>query len=367
VYNEKLALAILLRVAEEFPRKSQINDLRQSLSEFSTIPEEEWLVALSALIELGHAKGRVLPNGMGEIPAAIANIEITELGRGLLKQSQRVPAVNSGDMDDLLPIFAKRQFEKDLVIFAMDASSPLSLLFIDLDHFKSVNDTFNHLVGNEVLIGTAETLRIVCEKKGSCYRWGGEEFAVLLPNFSLSEAQTSAERVRDAISRTRFKNYPHRVTTSIGVATFGETSTNTDDLVRDADDAMLGAKKGGRNQVRLANRLSEAISPPTAVAAKPTKQTIKARLTTLLKEGLEIQKGLHYSNFDSIRQKQEWEHRVEEYLEKNLDGSYAVRFQTPGHPPTAYPEGINSKMMGPWAETGAKMAMLGNFLSELRD
>jgi diguanylate cyclase (GGDEF)-like protein len=365
VYNEKLALAILLRLAEEFPRKSQINDLRQSLSEFSSVSEEEWLVALSALIDLGHAKGRVLPSGMGEIPAAIANIEITELGRGFVEQSQQVPAANSGDMDDLLPIFAKRQFEKDLVTFAVDASAPLSLLFIDLDHFKSVNDTFNHLVGNEVLVGTAETLRIVCDKKGCCYRWGGEEFAVLLPNFSLSEAQTSAERVREAICRIKFKNYQNSTKTRNGVANYGETSTTTKDLVRDADDAMLTAKKGGRNQVRLANRLSEVVSPVAGVAAKPTKQTIKAQLATFLKEGLEIQKGLHYSNFGSIRQKQEWEHRIDEYLEKNLDGSYTVRFQTPGHPPTAYPEGINSKMMAPWAETGAKMAMLGNFLLEL--
>lgn len=151
------------------------------------------------------------------------------------------------------------------------------------------------------------------------------------------------------------------------MATYGETSNSTDDLVRDADHAMLGAKEGGRNQVRLASRLSEVVSSSTAVAAKPSKQTIKAQLACFLKEGREIQNGLHYSNFDSIRQKQEWEHRIEEYLEKNLDGSYAVRFQNPGHPPTAFPQGINAKMTAPWAETGAKMTMLNSFLAELRD
>jgi len=86
-----------------------------------------------------------------------------------------------------------------------------------------------------------------------------------------------------------------------------------------------------------------------------------------LKEGREIQNGLHYSNFDSLRQKQEWELRVEEYLEGNLDGSYAVRFQTPGNPPTTYPDGINEKMKTPWANTGAKMMMLNSFMAEFRD
>ena len=74
-----------------------------------------------------------------------------------------------------------------------------------------------------------------------------------------------------------------------------------------------------------------------------------------------------YSNMDSLRQKQEWEQRVEKYLEKNLDVSFAVRFQTPGHPPTTYPDGINSKMMAPWADAGARMAMLNSFMAELRD
>jgi len=86
-----------------------------------------------------------------------------------------------------------------------------------------------------------------------------------------------------------------------------------------------------------------------------------------LKEGREIQNGLHYSNLDSLRQKQEWEKRVEEYLEKNLDGSYVVRFQNPSHQLTSSPSGIDLKMIDPWRDTGAKMAMLNDFMSELRD
>jgi hypothetical protein len=133
-----------------------------------------------------------------------------------------------------------------------------------------------------------------------------------------------------------------------------------------ADKAMYESKRLGKN--RLTTWPFEADARRSVPrAAKPTKQAINAQLAVFLKEGREIQNGLHYSNIDSLRQKQEWEQRVEKYLEKNLDGSYAVRFQTPGYPPTTYPEGINSKMMAPWADTGARMAVLNSFMAELRD
>jgi len=106
---------------------------------------------------------------------------------------------------------------------------------------------------------------------------------------------------------------------------------------------------------------------PVAAAERQPKRAIKAQLAQFLKEGREIQNGLHYSDIDSLRQKQEWEKRVEEFLEKNLDGSYAVRFQNPTHQLTSSPAGISLKMIDPWRDTGAKMAMLNDFMSELRD
>jgi diguanylate cyclase (GGDEF)-like protein len=279
VYNQKLASAILHKLVIEFPNKVQMNDLRQDLSEFSNAHEKEWLVATDALMKLGHAKGRVLPSGMGEIPAAIGNIEITEEGREFLSQAQQISDGDSGDMDDLLPIFAKRQFEKDVITLstAAAASAPLSLLFIDLDHFKSVNDSFNHLVGNEVLVEVAKTLKAAWDRKGRCYRWGGEELAVLLPNFCLGEAQALAERVRDAISRTEFKSYPHRMTASIGVSTCPETS-HMDNLVKDADSATSEAKEGGRDQVHLAQRPSEKPAAPSMAGSRLSAKDITKRI-----------------------------------------------------------------------------------------
>jgi diguanylate cyclase (GGDEF)-like protein len=293
VYNEKLAFAILLRLNEEFPRKVQMDDLCQALPGFSNFPTQEWMIAMDALMKLGRAQaGAVLP-GMGDVPDAIANIEITSEGRKFLGQSQHVSDGESGDIDDTLPLFAKRQFQKHFVVQAATAtaSAPLSVLFVDIDHFKSVNDTFNHLIGNEVLIETATVLKAACEKKGRCYRWGGDELAVLLPNYNLNEAGALAERVRQAISQAQFKNYPQHLTAGIGVATYPETSGNADDLLRDADIATLAAKEAGKDQVCLAKRASEAdpvlgISKPRISAAEISARVDAARVMVSIEHGL---------------------------------------------------------------------------------
>jgi hypothetical protein len=157
------------------------------------------------------------------------------------------------------------------------------------------------------------------------------------------------------------------VTTSIGVCGSDRAnSKSADEILGFADKAMYQSKNSGKNRVTTWP-LGVDAGQSIPRAAKPTKQAIKAQLAAFLKEGREIQNGLEYSNINSLRQKPEWEQRVEKYLEENLDASYAVRFQTPGHQPTAYPDGINSKMMAPWADTGARMAMLNSFMAEFRD
>ena len=100
---------------------------------------------------------------------------------------------------------------------------------------------------------------------------------------------------------------------------------------------------------------------------KQRRSTVKGQLAEFLKEGKTIQHGIHYSNPGSLRQKQTWEHKVEDYLKKNLDESYAVRFTNPSHQVSSYPTGININMAGPWGDVGGKMAMLNDFISELRD
>ena len=167
-------------------------------------------------------------------------------------------ATETKQMDNLLPLWTKGEFARDLPLLMAKAGTgaPLSLLFIDLDHFKNVNDTCGHTVGDEVLKGTANALKIVCEGKGQSYRWGGEELAVLLPNYDSSEAVALAERIREAIGQVQFSGYPNQLTASIGVASYPQISASADELENDADQAMYQAKNAGRNRVCIAQKTS---------------------------------------------------------------------------------------------------------------
>jgi len=251
---------------------------------------------------------------------------------------------------------------------ALERHSVAALLVIDLDNFKSVNDLLkSHSEGDACLDRVVNTIGTVVARKGQIYRWGsGDEFAVLLPDFSTEEAQATAERIRSAVERAK-PGGDVGVTTSIGVCSSDRTkTTSAEEFLGFADKAMYKSKEEGRNRVTTWPIEIDSVLPVAAAERQP-KRAIKAQLARFLKEGREIQNGLHYSDIDSLRQKQEWEKRVEEFLEKNLDGSYAVRFQNPTHQLTSSPAGISLKMIDPWRDTGAKMAMLNDFMSELRD
>jgi hypothetical protein len=100
---------------------------------------------------------------------------------------------------------------------------------------------------------------------------------------------------------------------------------------------------------------------------KERRQNVRGQLAVFLKEGKDIQHGIQYNNPDSIRQKDAWEHHVADYLTKNLDESYAIRFRSPSHQVTFYPSGMDMKMLDSWGNIGEEMAMLNDFMSELRD
>ena len=140
----------------------------------------------------------------------------------------------------------------------------------------------------------------------------------------------------------------------------GHTLNKADVAVPDPTKAALEAQQRQISDLKelLAKRQSDDIEQ----AEK--KKAIKNRLAQFLNEARSIQRSIEYNDPSGIHEKEAWEKRVEEYLRKGLDESYAVRFRNPSHQVSSYPSGISPKMIVPWGEITARMAMLNDFISE---
>ncbi|MGB6066076.1 MAG: GGDEF domain-containing protein [Desulfomonilaceae bacterium] len=129
----------------------------------------------------------------------------------------------------------------------------LALMMIDLDHFKEINDTYGHAVGDEVLQMVAAVGRRILRSIDFFARYGGEEFAVALPETPLEQALKVAERLRRALSETPIASQsdPIYITVSIGVTVAEPGSADFNRLLQQADGALYGAKDNGRNRVEV--------------------------------------------------------------------------------------------------------------------
>jgi diguanylate cyclase (GGDEF)-like protein len=139
---------------------------------------------------------------------------------------------------------------------ARRSRTPLSVVMADIDHFKSINDRFGHLGGDEVLREVARRLQTTFRKEDAVGRFGGEEFVALAVGCDGADAQRLAERFRQAVCGTPFVvgTEPLDVTTSVGVIT-GSAADGVQALVRAADEALYSAKAAGRNRVVAAKAL----------------------------------------------------------------------------------------------------------------
>jgi diguanylate cyclase (GGDEF)-like protein len=125
----------------------------------------------------------------------------------------------------------------------------LACVMVDVDHFKSINDTHGHGVGDDVLRGVAETLQMCKRGEDAVCRWGGEEFCILLDEVDAPGARRAAERVRAALAAAPLAGV--NVTASLGVATLADGAGDMQKLIDQADRALYASKRGGRNRVTL--------------------------------------------------------------------------------------------------------------------
>lgn len=180
-------------------------------------------------------------------------------------------------IDSLTNAYNRRKFDIDIVKMVRDVdlaysiSTPslennyvprrrieeekdLSMMLIDLDHFKLVNDTYGHQKGDQVLILSVEAIKSSLRENDSTtkvYRYGGEEFAVLIPRSNLEIASNIANRILKTIQDTVIIEKGRAVTASIGISNYRNNSSNAEELVRNADRALYRAKDRGRNRVEV--------------------------------------------------------------------------------------------------------------------
>lgn len=213
------------------------------------------------VIELAeHESGRFTARDVELIrtlmePAAIA-LDNAELFRKLEERTVT---------DDLTQLYNGRFMENYLRREAKRAvryGHPVALLFIDLDGFKQVNDVHGHMAGSRTLIEVGDVLRRNVREIDVVARWGGDEFAVVLPDTSAEGAVTMAERIRERISEERYlgsMGLEVRVSASIGVAAYPRNGTDAEQLLAAADGAMYEVKNSGKNGVKLADPVAEAL------------------------------------------------------------------------------------------------------------
>ena len=197
---------------------------------------------------------RVTPSGAAEL---------VELAQGFNAMADEIEARQSrleemSLLDPLTGVANRRGLERSLAqedSRVRRYSRPYSLLMIDLDHFKKVNDTHGHLAGDRVLAAIGDLLQDLCRATDTAGRYGGEEFAVVLPETPAESALVIAERIRERLAETPVTSPDGKqisVTASIGIASVPDNGADAAAALAEADRALYKAKNGGRNQVAVA-------------------------------------------------------------------------------------------------------------------
>ena len=238
--------------------------------------------------------------------------ETLNLFRELLQQAVNKEATKR---DPLTGLYSRAYFDSQLqteIINAKPINRAIALLMIDIDHFKKVNDTYGHPVGDVVLEKVATVLKAVIDKKGFVSRYGGEELTVILPGIGKDEAINISEEIRSYISNLQIpinsgKNI--KVTVSIGVSAFPEDAEEAYELLKASDEALYLAKNSGRNRVvafsgteraGLRKREEKVAVEERQTAPPPRFMIVKVEISPVLKDTMFDEpvniKDVHISN-----------------------------------------------------------------------
>lgn len=231
-------------------------------------------VPLDYRIRLAARDGSILLVGEPSVmDTSMVDEQLLEVTEDLISEQRRITRDRDRlgiltTTDPLTGLGNRRRLEADLAQRIAGASSaePVSVVFADIDHFKTINDESGHAAGDDVLRFVSELLKATCRADDVVARFGGEEFVAVLPRTDLDGAARWAERARSTVAERRAPGIGRSVTASFGVAEYRD-GESADDLLARADAALYAAKAGGRDRVGRAAAVGEAA--PTVVEPTP--------------------------------------------------------------------------------------------------
>ncbi len=245
------------RLDEQIPLSTndELDQLLQAFNEMSAALVESERVKQEAFTALQHSKDEL------EIRVRQRTSDLNEVNTKLSNEiAQRIIAQNelqeAAMIDPLTRLYNRRamreRFEHETNRCDRN-KMPFTILFIDLDYFKAVNDQLGHDAGDTILVETGIRMKSMLRSQDSVARWGGEEFVILLPETELCSGLLVAEKIRSRISDTPFyaAGTAVEITASFGLAEY-EPGANIDVVLKTADEAVFLAKNKGRNRVELA-------------------------------------------------------------------------------------------------------------------
>ncbi|MFZ5988857.1 MAG: diguanylate cyclase [Bacillota bacterium] len=159
-------------------------------------------------------------------------------------------------VDKLTGVYTRKYFENVIEILLKKAhreKSPLSVIMVDIDKFKSINDNYGHQKGDEILSSVGKILLDNIRPMDICCRYGGEEFVIILPDTNISEAEAMAERLRNTVEKSRLMGQGSTLTISLGLSSYPKHGEWRDELIGKADQALYHAKESGRNRCSVWN------------------------------------------------------------------------------------------------------------------
>ncbi len=237
----------------------RILDRRDTGVDTPGAPESWGLLGVAPIFALGSVVGALSAYHAGGLSRDVMDANL-DLASGVVRQAiefnHHFESLTS--IDALTGIYNRQFFDRQMPVEierAMRSGSALSMLVLDLDDFKRINDQLGHKKGDEALVAVAEIIRKNLRKVDLAFRYGGEEVVILLPGTPEFEAVHTAERLRRVIQQHRgFRDghgAPREITVSVGVAVYPDTAKTADALFIQADEAMYRAKQRGKNQVVL--------------------------------------------------------------------------------------------------------------------